>query len=263
MIIEAYVIKDDLASQALVPLCGGIFQRFYESRTLWQDCLVCIAELDCLQSLMFASTKLGPGATCRPEFISNEGNQKDEKVIMDPYLYIEEMKHPVLAASNVNKIVANTIELGTPREPARTLLVTGPNMGGKSTLLRQTCLAVVLAQMGCYVPAKKVKLTPVDRIFSRIGAHDRILEGKSTFFIEMEEVKAILESGSINSLAVVDEFGRGTSTFDGYSLAHAVLTHLIKKMKMRSLFATHYHKLPEDFMRHDNINNYRMDIIQK
>ena len=100
------------------------------------------------------------------------------------------------------------------KEP-QIILVTGPNMGGKSTLLRQTCLAVILAQLGCFVPAEKVLMTPVDRIFTRIGAFDNILEGKSTFYVEMEETKAILEKANENSLVILDELGRGTSTFDG------------------------------------------------
>jgi DNA mismatch repair protein MSH6 len=100
-------------------------------------------------------------------------------------------------------------------------------MGGKSTLLRQTCMAVILAQIGCFVPAEKCILTPVDRIFTRIGASDRILEGKSTFFVEMEETKNILQFATGRSLAILDELGRGTSTFDGYSIAHAVMTYLV------------------------------------
>jgi DNA mismatch repair protein MSH6 len=96
-------------------------------------------------------------------------------------------------------------------------------MGGKSTLLRQTAMAVILAQIGCYVPAESMTLTPVDRVFTRIGASDRILEGKSTFYVEMEETKNIIQFATPRSLAIVDELGRGTSTFDGYSIAHAEL----------------------------------------
>lgn len=99
-------------------------------------------------------------------------------------------------------------------------------MGGKSTLLRSVCLTVILAQMGSYVPADECSLTVVDRIFTRIGASDRILENKSTFFIELEETKAILDAATANSLVVMDELGRGTSTFDGYSIAHSVLKHI-------------------------------------
>lgn len=120
-------------------------------------------------------------------------------------------------------------------------------MGGKSTLLRQTCIAVILAQIGCFVPAQKCALTPVDRIFTRIGASDRILEGKSTFYVEMEETNSILKFATIRSLAILDELGRGTSTYDGYSIAHAVMTHLVTKVKCRTLFSTHYHMLLDQF----------------
>lgn len=97
--------------------------------------------------------------------------------------------------------------------------------------------------MGCFVPASKCILTPVDRIFTRLGASDRILEGKSTFFVEMEETNTILKFATFKSLAIIDELGRGTSTFDGYSIAFAVLRYLIRVLKCRSLFATHYHML--------------------
>lgn len=120
-------------------------------------------------------------------------------------------------------------------------------MGGKSTLLRQTCLGVILAQIGCYVPAQSCKLTPVDRVFTRIGASDRILEGKSTFFIEMEETVNILKQATRNSLVIVDELGRGTSTFDGYAIANAVLKYLVTRIKCLALFSTHHHMLLNDF----------------
>jgi DNA mismatch repair protein MSH6 len=103
-------------------------------------------------------------------------------------------------------------------------------MGGKSTLLRQTAMAVILAQIGCFVPAESMTLTTVDRVFTRIGASDRILEGKSTFYVEMEETKNIIQFATPRSLAIVDELGRGTSTFDGYSIAHAVLKYLVNQL---------------------------------
>ena len=123
------------------------------------------------------------------------------------------------------------------------MLVTGPNMGGKSTLLRQTCLAVILAQMGSFVPAESCTMTPVDKVFTRIGAQDRILEGKSTFYVEMEETKAILNQATRNSLVIIDELGRGTSTFDGQAIAEAVLNYIVKRIKCNTLFSTHYHVL--------------------
>ena len=101
--------------------------------------------------------------------------------------------------------------------------------------------------MGCFVPADKFIFTPVDRIFTRLGASDRILEGKSTFFVEMEETKSIVAQSTRRSLVIIDELGRGTSTFDGYSIANAVLSYLVRKIKCRSLFATHYHMLLDDF----------------
>jgi len=105
----------------------------------------------------------------------------------------------------------------------RVLLLTGPNMGGKSTLLKQTCLLVILAQLGCLVPAKSYSAPIFDQIFCRIGASDRILEGKSTFYVELEETKRIITKANHSSLVVIDELGRGTSTFDGMAIAEAVL----------------------------------------
>jgi len=151
--------------------------------------------------------------------------------------------------------VPNDIELGSPHA----LLITGPNMGGKSTLLRQTCLAAIMAQIGCYVAAESCQLTVVDRVFTRIGASDRILENKSTFFVELEETKAICELATKFSLIIMDELGRGTSTFDGYSIAHSVLTYLSEKVRSRTLFTTHYHMLVKDFMSQpDVIGLYQM-----
>ena len=131
-------------------------------------------------------------------------------------------------------------------------------MGGKSTILRQNCIAVILAQIGCFVPCASIKLTPVDRIFTRIGASDRLLEGKSTFFVEMEECKNIIQYATNKSLAILDELGRGTSTFDGYSIAHSVLNYLISKLKCRSMFSTHYHMLLDDFKDREGVKCYHM-----
>ena len=131
-------------------------------------------------------------------------------------------------------------------------------MGGKSTLLRQTALAVILAQLGCYVPARLCEMTLFDRVFTRIGASDRILEGKSTFFIEMEETKNVLQHATTRSLAILDELGRGTSTFDGYSLAHAVMGHLTKRVRCLSLFSTHYHMLLDEYRNVEGVESYHM-----
>ena len=121
-------------------------------------------------------------------------------------------------------------------------------------------MAVILAQIGCYVPAESMTLTPVDRIFTRIGASDRILEGKSTFYVEMEETKNIIQFATNKSLAIVDELGRGTSTFDGYSIAHAVLKYLVNSINCRSLFSTHYHMLLDEFRDAPGIKLYHMSF---
>lgn len=132
-------------------------------------------------------------------------------------------------------------------EPGRQqlLLITGPNMGGKSTYLRQTSLIVLMAQMGCYVAARQAKLPITDRIFTRIGASDNLARGRSTFLVEMSEVAGILNHATPSSLVLLDEVGRGTATFDGLSIAWAVVEHLQKQTRARTLFATHYHELTE------------------
>jgi DNA mismatch repair protein MutS len=125
------------------------------------------------------------------------------------------------------------------------LLITGPNMGGKSTYLRQAALIILMAQMGSFVPADQARLPITDRIFTRIGAADNLARGRSTFLVEMTEVAAILNTATPASLVLLDEVGRGTATFDGLSIAWAVVEHLGSETKSRTLFATHYHELTE------------------
>jgi DNA mismatch repair protein MutS len=125
------------------------------------------------------------------------------------------------------------------------LLITGPNMGGKSTYLRQAALIILMAQMGSFVPAGQARLPITDRIFTRIGAADNLARGRSTFLVEMTEVAAILNTATPASLVLLDEVGRGSATFDGLSIAWAVVEHLSSETKSRTLFATHYHELTE------------------
>jgi DNA mismatch repair protein MSH6 len=143
----------------------------------------------------------------------------------------------------------------------RLLLLSGPNMGGKSTLLRQTCLISILAQIGCKVPADKCRLTPVDRIFTRVGASDRILSGMSTFFVELAETAIILQTASTHSLCILDELGRGTATFDGTAIAHAVIDHLVNNSRCLTLFATHYHSLVEGWDMDPRVRLGHMDCL--
>lgn len=129
------------------------------------------------------------------------------------------MRHPcVQHVASSSEFIPNDTSLGQgeQQQHPNMILLTGPNMGGKSTLLRQTCIAVIMAQLGCYVPAAKCRLTPFDRIFTRIGANDNILAGQSTFMVELAETSRILKEATPRSLVILDELGRGTSTFDGY-----------------------------------------------
>jgi len=134
----------------------------------------------------------------------------------EPYFFIRDMKHPCLAARSSTEFGSNDVALGGDMGQPRVILLTGPNMGGKSTLLRQVCVAVIMAQMGCFVHASYCQFTPVDRILTRLGAYDNIFAGQSTFMTELHEAGKVLKLATSNSLVIMDELGRGTSTFDGY-----------------------------------------------
>jgi DNA mismatch repair protein MutS len=161
----------------------------------------------------------------------------------EPCLDVEAGRHPVVESAlrdTGERFVANDLSLGAAR---RLWLITGPNMGGKSTFLRQTALIAVLAQSGCFVPAARAKLGIVDRLFSRVGASDNLARGRSTFMVEMVETAAILAQATPKSLVILDEIGRGTSTYDGLAIAWAVVEAMHDQLKCRTLFATHYHEL--------------------
>ena len=155
-------------------------------------------------------------------------------------ILITDGRHPVVEPLLDHPFIANDTQL-TDQESL--WIITGPNMGGKSTYLRQVALISILAQIGAYVPAKAASLSLLDRIFTRIGAGDNLAQGKSTFLVEMEETATICKQATKNSLVILDEVGRGTSTFDGLAIAHAVVEYLYKKIGARCLFATHYHEL--------------------
>ena len=137
-------------------------------------------------------------------------------------------------------------------------VITGPNMSGKSTYMRQVALITILAQMGSFVPAKRADICIVDKIFTRIGAADDLSMGQSTFMMEMVEVANILKNATSKSLVILDEIGRGTSTYDGMSIATAVIEYISKKIGAKTLFATHYHELIELEERFKNIRNYHV-----
>jgi DNA mismatch repair protein MutS len=165
-------------------------------------------------------------------------------------LVLEDARHPVvekLAAAG--RFVPNDVSLGAAPDAVgprpRLWLVTGPNMAGKSTLMRQTALCVILAQMGAFVPARRAHVGVVDRVLTRVGASDNLSRGESTFMVEMKETANVLRRATRRSLVILDEIGRGTSTYDGLSIAWAVAEHLHDAVACRAMFATHYHELTD------------------
>jgi DNA mismatch repair protein MutS len=166
---------------------------------------------------------------------------------LEPGIHLIEGRHPVVEQVLQEQFIANDLVLNNNKNM---LLITGPNMGGKSTYMRQTALIVLLAHTGSYVPAKQAKIGPIDRIFTRIGASDDLASGRSTFMVEMTETAYILRQATHKSLVLIDEIGRGTSTYDGMALAYATCVYLAKTIKAYSLFSTHYFELtqlPEQF----------------
>ena len=204
-----------------------------------QDSAAAIAELDVLSTLAEDAETLN---LCRPELTEEE--------ILD----IREGRHLVVEQVLDTPFIPNDVQFNSER---RMLIVTGPNMGGKSTYMRQTALIVLLAHIGSYVPAKSARIGIVDQIFTRIGSSDDLAGGRSTFMVEMTETANILHNATARSLVLMDEIGRGTSTFDGLSLAWAAATYLVSKLRAFTLFATHYFELtqmPEQFPQAVNVH---------
>jgi len=179
----------------------------------------------------------------------------DESTVID----IKEGRHPVVE-NFVDSFVPNDTYMDT--EKNRFLIITGPNMAGKSTYMRQIALITILAQIGSFVPASQARIGVVDRIFTRIGATDDILRGQSTFMTEMTELANILTGASIRSLIILDEIGRGTSTFDGLSIAWATVEYIQNKIMARTVFATHYHQLIDLENYLDGVKNYHIPVLQ-
>jgi len=177
-------------------------------------------------------------------------------------LEIVEGRHPVVERQELmqtaGRFVPNDLYLN---DSAQTIMVlTGPNMGGKSTYLRQAALIVIMAQMGSFVPARAARLTAVDRVFTRIGASDNLARGRSTFMVEMTETAAILNSATSKSLLLLDEMGRGTATYDGLALAWAAIEYLHARTRAKTLFATHYHELTELAGDLPGVKNYHVSV---
>ena len=210
-----------------------------------QYCAYIVSVIDCLQSLAEVAQ-----------------NRSYVKPLVDDgdVIEIKGGRHPVVEKMMDGQFIPNDTYLD--REDTRLAIITGPNMAGKSTYMRQTALIVLMAQIGSYVPARSAQIGVVDGIYTRVGASDDLASGQSTFMVEMSEVAQILKSATENSLLILDEIGRGTSTFDGMSIARAVIEHIANRRKLgaKTLFATHYHELTEMEQSFFNIKNYNIAV---
>lgn len=255
-----------------------IFSKFDSMRHLWAAASQATALLDALGSLAQASSR--PGYT-RPKILDCPPDGM-------PSVQMVQGKHPCVDTTHSGgDFIPNAMSLGQASE--KVLLLSGPNMvsvcvvlccsefvayytwliyilraivqGGKSTLLRQTCLLAILAQIGCFVPAAEFVLTPIDRIFTRLGASDRILQGQSTFFVELAECASALRGATRRSLVIMDELGRGTSTFDGTAIASAAVKHLVERNRCLALFATHYHSVLDEWKNEPSVRLGHMECL--
>ncbi|XP_067380004.1 DNA mismatch repair protein Msh6 isoform X1 [Channa argus] len=233
---------------ALKDCMRRLFYNFDKNYRDWKTGVECMAVLDVLLALSRYSQG-GDGPMARPQVVLPEDDQ------IPPFIELTGSRHPCVTKTFFgDDFIPNDIYISCSGSSenddngqASCVLVTGPNMGGKSTLMRQCGLLIILAQLGCYVPAESLRFTPADRVFTRLGASDRIMAGESTFFVELSETASILHHATKHSLVLLDELGRGTATYDGTAIACAVVKELAEKICCRSLFSTHYHSLVEDY----------------
>ena len=205
-----------------------------------------LATIDALYALAEISSENG---YTRPQFHTGHS------------IHMKEARHPILdRMMKTTRYVSNDLEMGEDND---ILMITGPNMGGKSTYMRQTVLLVIMAQIGCFVPAKKAEMPIFDQIFTRIGASDDIMSGQSTFMVEMIEANNALQNATANSLILFDEIGRGTSTYDGIALAQAMIEYIMRNIKAKTLFSTHYHELTEMAEKNAGIRNVHVDVHEE
>ncbi|GAA5218425.1 DNA mismatch repair protein MutS [Corallincola platygyrae] len=221
-----------------------LFDIFMPHLATLQRMANAIAEIDVLNNL---ANKAEQNQYCRPKLSSDVG------------IHIDGGRHPVVEQVMNEPFIANPVELSNQR---RMLIVTGPNMGGKSTYMRQTALITLMAYIGSFVPAEQATIGPVDRIFTRIGASDDLASGRSTFMVEMTETANILNNATKHSLVLMDEIGRGTSTYDGLSLAWACAEQLAIQINAMTLFATHYFELTSLPDQLPNLANVHLDAVE-
>ncbi len=249
-ITEELKIEEDKilgAEEKIKVLEYNIFQQILDAAKqhtkIIQETANKIALLDVLCSFSSCATEYN---YCKPTLLDNK----------DPHsLQIIDGRHPVVERIEEN-FIPNSIKL----EQGEIMIITGPNTSGKSTVMRQTALIVLMAQIGSFVPASSATLSIVDRIFTRVGAHDDLAAGQSTFMVEMLETANILNNATEKSLIILDEIGRGTSTFDGVSIAWSTAEHIYNHIKAKTLFATHYHVLNKLEDRFEKISNYNIAV---
>jgi len=244
---ESLILNADKRSQELeYQLFCEIRKQAAEHTLKLQAAAQALSQLDALLSLAEVAAANG---YCRPK-ISGEGR-----------IEVSSSRHPVVEKTlGSQNFTPNDIELDNEE---RFLMITGPNMAGKSTYMRQVALICLMAQMGSYVPAKSAEVGITDRIFTRIGAMDNIFSGQSTFMVEMTETANILNNATKNSLIILDEIGRGTATFDGMSIAAAVAEYIYNKIKAKTLFATHYHEITQLAEKHSGMKNLNVAVREE
>lgn len=237
------------ARDRLASLEYGLFEELRLTVSRYTEDLLAaayeLAALDCLQGL---SETAEVNNYCRPEFKS------------DSNMHVKQARHPVVEQLATERFVPNDIMIDKDNF---LLVITGPNMAGKSTYIRSAALLSILAQMGSFVPAEKAVLPIIDRIFARVGASDDLGRGESTFMVEMQETAAILKESTGNSLIILDEIGRGTSTYDGMSIARSVIEYISREIKAKTLFSTHYHELTNLEGELSGVKNYTMAVKER
>ncbi len=245
--LKEYETKILTASDEALELEQRLFEQLRSAAVKYVKRLLqladCIARIDCLAALAY---------------LAKIRNYTRPAMTAGTDLSMIECKHPVLAETLGPEFVPNDISIG--RDPTCMMVITGPNMSGKSTYIRQIALLVLMAQAGSFIPAQEATIGLADRIFTRIGASDELTRGQSTFMVEMTETANIINNATEKSLVILDEVGRGTSTYDGLSLAWAISEHIATTLKCRTLFATHYHELTELAELFDNIKNFNVAV---